>query len=160
MVDRLVESELDRRRAQAMSEVDRADADVDAFAKYARSAAFDYTCRPTESQSELESGSELGSRSGSGTETGSKTTDNNKNTDSNSKSKSSGNTCTTPHPRVPQFDSAVLDDLEEEARSRVEAMVDQVDPYYYLLVHPSTRLPPPPSPPPSPRLLTTPLPTS
>ena len=90
-MDRLVESALDRRRAEALSEADRADADVDAFAEYARAAGgLDCT-----------NGAHVS-----------------KDADTN-----------TPFHAAP-FDSAVLDELEAEARSRVEAMVDQVNPSY------------------------------
>ena len=128
MVDHMVELELDRRRAEAMSEADRADADVDAFAEYVRAANLDYTCR-----NQGTNGDTINNSANDHHVTNDdKTSDGNKNTVLNT---GRNHTCSNPPMTMTPFDTTVLDELEEEARSRVEAMVDQVNPYTYHYTH-------------------------
>ena len=123
MVDHMVELELDHRRAEAMSEADRADADVDAFAEYVRATNLDYTCRTQGTNGDTNNDIDTANDHVTNDD---KTSDGNKNTITNT---DRNHTCSNPPMTMTPFDTTVLDELEEEARSRVEAMVDQVNPY-------------------------------
>lgn len=117
MIDHIVELELDRRRAEAINEADRADADVDAFAKY---AAFDSGTNDTNNDRETNNDRK----------TINDTNDQVTNVDKTSDASKDTGTCSNPPPMITltPFDITILDELEAEAKSRVEAMVDQVNP--------------------------------